>query len=60
MFLSGYEHDLSPSIVNVDNLQERETLEQDSCDYNYDRLRNLDPVAANRIHPNDHRKVSLL
>ncbi|KNA09161.1 hypothetical protein SOVF_156060 [Spinacia oleracea] len=54
---SGYEHDLSPSIVNVDNLQERETLEEDSCDYNYDRLRNLDPVAANRIHPNDHRKI---
>ncbi|PPS08773.1 hypothetical protein GOBAR_AA11877 [Gossypium barbadense] len=28
----------------------------DSCNYNYDLLKELDPVAANRIHPNNHRK----
>ncbi|KAJ3708673.1 hypothetical protein LUZ61_012378 [Rhynchospora tenuis] len=26
-------------------------------DGGYDRLKEIDPVAANRIHPNDHRKV---
>lgn len=26
----------------------------------YDRLKEIDPVAANRIHPNDHRKVRYL
>ncbi|KAG9459050.1 hypothetical protein H6P81_003558 [Aristolochia fimbriata] len=30
----------------------------DDIDSSYDRLKTLDPVAANRIHPNDHRKVS--
>ncbi|XP_075519998.1 tRNA dimethylallyltransferase 2 [Primulina tabacum] len=28
-----------------------------ACDYTHSRLKNLDPVAANRIHPNDHRKI---
>ncbi|KAG4183201.1 hypothetical protein ERO13_A09G093800v2 [Gossypium hirsutum] len=31
----------------------------DSCNYNYDLLKELDPVAANRIHPNNHRKINL-
>ncbi|TYH02177.1 hypothetical protein ES288_A09G118200v1 [Gossypium darwinii] len=31
----------------------------DSCNYNYDLLKELDPVAANRIHPNNHRKQTL-
>ncbi|XP_021716425.1 tRNA dimethylallyltransferase 2-like [Chenopodium quinoa] len=42
---------------DVANLQKCELFEQGSCDYSYDRLRDLDPVAANRIHPNDHRKI---
>ncbi|KAL6511022.1 hypothetical protein OROGR_022146 [Orobanche gracilis] len=28
----------------------------ENCDYTYNRLKDLDPVAANRIHPNDQRK----
>lgn len=31
---------------------------RDNCIYNYDRLKVLDPVAANRIHPNNHRKIN--
>lgn len=27
-------------------------------DYSFDRLKELDPTAANRIHPNDQRKIS--
>lgn len=27
-------------------------------DYTYGHLKDLDPVAANRIHPNDHRKIN--
>ncbi|KAE8705810.1 tRNA dimethylallyltransferase 2 [Hibiscus syriacus] len=30
----------------------------DSCNYSYDLLKELDPVAANRIHPNNHRKIN--
>ena len=30
---------------------------RDSSDYSYDNLKDIDPVAANRIHPNNHRKV---
>ncbi|XP_022755943.1 tRNA dimethylallyltransferase 2 isoform X2 [Durio zibethinus] len=29
----------------------------DSCNYSYDLLKELDPVAANRIHPNNQRKI---
>ncbi|KAL7115967.1 hypothetical protein ACP275_04G214100 [Erythranthe tilingii] len=33
-------------------------LASESCDYyTYSRLKELDPVAANRIHPNDQRKI---
>ncbi|KAH0977459.1 hypothetical protein GBA52_027178 [Prunus armeniaca] len=32
--------------------------EVDSSSYNYDHLKGIDPVAANRIHPNNHRKIS--
>ncbi|KAK4607692.1 hypothetical protein RGQ29_001495 [Quercus rubra] len=31
---------------------------RDSSDYSYDNLKDIDPVAANRIHPNNHRKIS--
>ncbi|XP_016648481.1 PREDICTED: tRNA dimethylallyltransferase 2 isoform X2 [Prunus mume] len=30
--------------------------EVDSSSYNYDHLKGIDPIAANRIHPNNHRK----
>ncbi|XP_059659355.1 tRNA dimethylallyltransferase 2 isoform X4 [Cornus florida] len=29
-----------------------------SFSYNYDCLKDLDPIAANRIHPNDQRKIN--
>lgn len=29
-----------------------------NLDYSYDHLKDIDPVAANRIHPNNHRKIS--
>ncbi|XP_051143646.1 tRNA dimethylallyltransferase 2 isoform X2 [Andrographis paniculata] len=28
-----------------------------NCDYSYSRLKDIDPVAADRIHPNDQRKI---
>ena len=34
-------------------------LGRENFNYSYDCLKDLDPVAANRIHPNDHRKVLL-
>ena len=33
-------------------------LEQEHFSYSYDSLKDIDLVAANKIHPNDHRKVS--
>ncbi|KAI3676993.1 hypothetical protein L1987_86610 [Smallanthus sonchifolius] len=32
--------------------------EQEIFSYSYENLKAIDPVAANRIHPNDHRKIS--
>ncbi|XP_054814890.1 tRNA dimethylallyltransferase 2 [Prosopis cineraria] len=32
--------------------------EKDSSDNNYELLKDVDPVAANRMHPNNHRKIS--
>ena len=43
--------------AGVDNLNSKLDSERDSSCSGYDRLKDLDPVAANRIHPNDHRKV---
>lgn len=40
-----------------DNLSYELNSKKDSSSSGYDRLKDLDPVAANRIHPNDHRKV---
>ncbi|KAK6247327.1 hypothetical protein QUC31_018892 [Theobroma cacao] len=34
-------------------------FQTDSCNYSYDLLKQLDPVAANRIHPNNQRKINL-
>lgn len=33
-------------------------LARDSSCYSYDLLKDLDPVAANRLHPNNHRKIN--
>ncbi|XP_076896125.1 tRNA dimethylallyltransferase 2-like [Bidens hawaiensis] len=33
-------------------------LDQQNFSYSYESLKAIDPVAANRIHPNDHRKIS--
>lgn len=33
-------------------------FEIDSSEYSYDILRDLDPVAAGRIHPNNQRKIN--
>jgi hypothetical protein len=32
---------------------------RESFNHSYDYLKELDPVAANRLHPNDHRKVGI-
>ncbi|XP_035541162.1 tRNA dimethylallyltransferase 2 isoform X4 [Juglans regia] len=31
---------------------------RDSSKYGYDHLKDIDPVSANRVHPNNHRKIS--
>ncbi|XP_034910050.1 tRNA dimethylallyltransferase 2 [Populus alba] len=31
---------------------------RESFNYSYDHLKELDPVAANRLHPNNHRKIN--
>ncbi|KAL1825619.1 hypothetical protein ACET3Z_012397 [Daucus carota] len=36
---------------------QRDTLSH-TLSHRYDRLQELDPAAANRIHPNDHRKIN--
>ena len=33
---------------------------RDDLSHGYDLLKKLDPVAANRIHPNNHRKVRFM
>ncbi|RXI04735.1 hypothetical protein DVH24_039009 [Malus domestica] len=33
-------------------------IEVDNSSYDYDYLKAIDPVAANRIHPKNHRKIS--
>ncbi|XP_011088853.1 tRNA dimethylallyltransferase 2 isoform X2 [Sesamum indicum] len=32
-------------------------LQSENCCYTYSQLKDIDPVAANRIHPNDQRKI---
>ncbi|KMT05533.1 hypothetical protein BVRB_7g176560 [Beta vulgaris subsp. vulgaris] len=43
--------------MDASSLRENSVFEQGTCDHSYERLRDLDPVAANRLHPNDHRKI---
>lgn len=40
------------------NLNYKIDSERDGSCSGYDRLKDLDPVAANRIHPNDHRNIN--
>ncbi|GKU93903.1 hypothetical protein SLEP1_g7458 [Rubroshorea leprosula] len=43
--------------IHLNNHQDYgDNFGRDSC--NYDILKDLDPVAANRIHPNNHRKIN--
>ncbi|XP_023738101.1 tRNA dimethylallyltransferase 2 [Lactuca sativa] len=60
---------LDDSPVDTDELSLDETYgdkqqpneliqEQENFIYSYDNLKDLDPVAANRIHPNDQRKIN--
>ncbi|XP_012852881.1 PREDICTED: tRNA dimethylallyltransferase 2 isoform X3 [Erythranthe guttata] len=43
---------------NNEELDSEFGLRTESCDdYTYSRLKDIDPVAANRIHPNDQRKI---
>ncbi|CAI9271413.1 unnamed protein product [Lactuca saligna] len=59
---------LDDSAVDTDELSLDETYgdkqqpnelmqEQENFTYSYDNLKDHDPLAANRIHPNDHRKI---
>ncbi|KAK2433784.1 adenylate isopentenyltransferase 3, chloroplastic [Trifolium repens] len=45
----------SPGITGYDNDL---CSENDSSSNSYDFLKDIDPVAANRIHPNNHRKIN--
>ncbi|CAK8576328.1 unnamed protein product [Lathyrus sativus] len=45
----------SPGITGCDN---GIAAENDCSSNNYDLLKDIDPVAANRIHPNNHRKIN--
>lgn len=44
------------SLFIVDN-ERPDTDPSEDFPYTYSHLKELDPVAANRIHPNDQRKV---
>lgn len=45
-------------LIVVDESLDVETVSgRDDMSHGYDLLKELDPVAANRIHPNNHRKV---
>ncbi|PIN25400.1 tRNA delta(2)-isopentenylpyrophosphate transferase [Handroanthus impetiginosus] len=43
--------------ITGDNEKPEFELESENCQYTYSHLTELDPVAANRIHPNDQRKI---
>ncbi|CAL5212248.1 unnamed protein product [Lathyrus oleraceus] len=45
----------SPGITGCDN---GIVAENDGSSNSYDLLKDIDPVAANRIHPNNHRKIN--
>ena len=50
--------DIHYNFIGDEHTDKELDFERDSSDYNsYDNLKDIDPVAANRIHPNNHRKV---
>ncbi|KAK9068585.1 hypothetical protein SSX86_012700 [Deinandra increscens subsp. villosa] len=53
---NGQQHFLTKKSYREPHIQL--VSEQDNFDYSYESLKAIDPVAANRIHPNDHRKIS--
>ncbi|KAG8387530.1 hypothetical protein BUALT_Bualt02G0030600 [Buddleja alternifolia] len=60
--LDDYAEDLEENCISDllgDNKKPESELEplSENCHYTYSRLKHLDPVAANRIHPNDQRKI---
>ncbi|KAG8387527.1 hypothetical protein BUALT_Bualt02G0030300 [Buddleja alternifolia] len=60
--LDDYAEDLEENYLSDlpgDNKKPESELEplSENCHYTYSRLKHLDPVAANRIHPNDQRKI---
>ncbi|XWS73949.1 hypothetical protein CRYUN_Cryun02cG0173400 [Craigia yunnanensis] len=48
----------SSNLPGNEQTDHRPDFQGDSCSYSYDLLKELDPVAANRIHPNNHRKIN--
>ncbi|KAJ4903124.1 tRNA dimethylallyltransferase 2 [Raphanus sativus] len=44
---------VAPEGLDVESISGREDLS-----HGYDLLKELDPVAANRVHPNNHRKIN--
>lgn len=47
------------TVVNED-MDVESVSGRDDLSHGYDLLKELDPVAANRIHPNNQRKVRFL
>lgn len=45
------------NLVGITQYDNSFGAENDSSNNKYDLLKDIDPVAANRIHPNNHRKV---
>ncbi|KAL4560805.1 hypothetical protein LXL04_032959 [Taraxacum kok-saghyz] len=51
--------DLNLDEAYGDKQQANELMqEEENFNYSYDNLKDIDPIAANRIHPNDHRKIN--
>ncbi|XWS71503.1 hypothetical protein CRYUN_Cryun03dG0143300 [Craigia yunnanensis] len=48
----------SSDLPGNEQTDHRPDFQVDSCNYSYDLLKELDPVAANRIHPDNHRKIN--
>jgi len=48
-----------PTVVDQDMVVES-VFGRDDLSHGYELLKELDPVAANRIHPNNHRKVRFM
>ncbi|KAF7841576.1 tRNA dimethylallyltransferase 2 [Senna tora] len=53
----GHENEI-PSTQWITELDKSFIPGKDTSNNNYDLLKDIDPVAANRMHPNNHRKIS--